>query len=736
MLSQKSAAPSNQNDAYIHPLPDHDIISDPLSLKGQAALEAAERGYMVFPCQANGKAPITKLGHKNASCDLSQVKEWWTKSPHANVGLSLQASGLVAVDVDSYKPDCEWNTFSAGLDIPDTTIQISAREGTHYIFAAPHGVKYAGTLCKGVDIKRDGYILLEPSTFGGGTYRMQTDWDDLATAPDWMPVKAETTTTTVPAAASKLDRAKIVALLETAQNDLTRDGWVKVCFAAKGLCGDDARDAFLAFSYRYHSVNLGEPETLWDTARPDGSLSVGTLVHFLGGENSLLKGADLSDDALALELGLIGWNKDARFNVGLGKWYLWNANTWQKDGSKKHLTQVREYLRGKAESLLAYAAKEGFSGGELSSVKAAAKALGAASKVQAVESLARSNPDSATTSDCFDKNLMLLGTPSGTVDLKTGILHPPERSDLITKSVSVSPALTDVVPTKWLAFLDRVFDGDQEKIAFMQRSAGYALTGKTTEHKLLFLYGSGRNGKGVFTNTLSGIWGDYNRQAASEIFLKSSGDRHATGLAGLHGARLVLGSELPRGKVWNEAVIKDLTGGDIMSARLMRQDFFDFMPQLTLMISGNTQPDFQGVDEAIRSRVVLVPFNVTIPENERDPNLAEKLREEWPAILRWCIDGCLEWQKRGLDIPESIKQASAEYFEDQDWLGQFLSDETSDFLGGFILNCDLKIRFSEWLGKTGADDVTFSILKAQLKERGYASDRRRFGRGVSGLKLN
>lgn len=313
---------------------------------------------------------------------------------------------------------------------------------------------------------------------------------------------------------------------------------------------------------------------------------------------------------------------------------------------------------------------------------------------------------------------------------------PPERSDLITKSVSVSPVLADVAATKWLAFLDRAFDGDQSKIDFMQRAAGYALTGKTTEHKLMFLYGSGRNGKGVFTNTLSGIWGDYNRQAPSEIFLKSSGDRHATGLAGLQGARLVLGSELPRGKVWNEAVIKDLTGGDTMSARLMRQDFFDFMPQLTLMISGNTQPDIQGVDEAIRSRVVLVPFNVTIPENERDPYLAEKLREEWPAILRWCIDGCLEWQKRGLDAPESIRQASAEYFEDQDWLGQFLSDETSDLLGGFILNCDLKTRFSEWRDKTGADEVTLSALKAQLKERGYISDRRRSGRGVSGLKLN
>ncbi|SLN10713.1 phage/plasmid primase, P4 family [Pseudooctadecabacter jejudonensis] len=706
-----------------------------LSKKGQAAQNAAERGFKVFPCKKDGKEPAISAWHKYATADVEQVRRWWTDNPNANVGLNLKASDLVAVDVDSYKQDCEWQIFSAGLDIPDTTIQTSARGGTHYIFKAPFGAEYASTACSGVDVKHNGYILLDQSTFQGGTYEMQTDWDDLSDAPDWIPLKQRQRAVQAPATVSKLDRAKVIGLLDLAENNFTREEWVKIGLAAKGVCGNEAREAFLGFSYRFSGAKEGDPEKLWDTSSPDGSLSVGTLVHYLGGEVATFNGDGLSEDALALELGLIGWNNDARYAADLGRWFLWEDGIWRQDTLKRHMTQVREFLRGKGESLFAYAAREGIEGVELDKIRAAVKSLRANSKVQAVETLARSNPASATLSDYFDKNLTLLGTPSGTIDLTTGDLNDAKRKDMITKSVAVSPAPAGSVPKRWLTFLDRTFAGDAEKIAFVQRAAGYALTGLTTEHKLLFFHGSGRNGKGVLTNTLSGIWKDYARQAASEIFLKSSGDKHATGLAGLQGARLVLGSELPRGKVWNEAVIKDLTGGDKITARLMRQDFFDFDPQLTLMISGNTRPDLNGVDEAIRSRLVLVPFDVTIPKNERDPDLANKLKEEWPEILRWCIDGCLEWRRIGLAVPDCIQQASDGYFDDQDWLGQFLADETSDLLGGFVSNSDLERRFGSWSEKNGASEVTLNALKSQLNERGYPNGRTSKGRGIKGLKL-
>ncbi len=210
---------------------------------------------------------------------------------------------------------------------------------------------------------------------------------------------------------------------------------------------------------------------------------------------------------------------------------------------------------------------------------------------------------------------------------------------------------------RWLAFLHDIFAGDAELIAFIQRAAGYALTGETREHKLLFLYGTGRNGKSVLLNILFYIWGEYARRTHATSFLNSTGDKHPTDLAGLQGARLVAGSELPKGKTWDESVIKDLTGGDVLTARYMRGDFFDFDPQLTLFIAGNNMPSFRGVDEAIRARVVLVPFAVTIPPERRDTHLADKLKAEAGQILQWAIEGAVMWQQRGLDVPASVAAA-------------------------------------------------------------------------------
>ena len=173
---------------------------------------------------------------------------------------------------------------------------------------------------------------------------------------------------------------------------------------------------------------------------------------------------------------------------------------------------------------------------------------------------------------------------------------------------------------------------------------GYALTGITREHALFFLYGTGANGKSVFLNTVSGIMADYATTAPIETFIASRDERHPTDIAGLQGARLVTAFETEDGRRWAESKLKALTGGDRVAARFMRQDFFEFVPQFKLLIAGNHKPRLRAVDEAMRRRFNLVPFTVTIPEPERDKDLAEKLRDEWPGILRWMVERCLAWQ--------------------------------------------------------------------------------------------
>ena len=231
-------------------------------------------------------------------------------------------------------------------------------------------------------------------------------------------------------------------------------------------------------------------------------------------------------------------------------------------------------------------------------------------------------------------------------------------TDYITKVAGTRCDTNGECP-RWLKFLERVTGGNLELQAYLARVAGYCLTGHTTEHKLFFLYGSGFNGKSVFTGTLQGIWGDYAVAAPMDMFVEARGERHPTELARLRGARLVIASETEKGRHLNESRIKLLTGGDKIAARVMRGDFFDFQPEFKLMFLGNHKPSLRSVDEAMRRRIDLIPFNVIIPPKERDIDLFEKLKEEWPAILGWAVRGCAEWRRIGLAPPKAVTDATA-----------------------------------------------------------------------------
>jgi putative DNA primase/helicase len=241
----------------------------------------------------------------------------------------------------------------------------------------------------------------------------------------------------------------------------------------------------------------------------------------------------------------------------------------------------------------------------------------------------------------------------------------------MTKIAAVGPG--DECP-QWLAFLEKITAKDKDLQEFLRQVSGYALTGSTREQALFFLHGKGGNGKGVFINTISGVMGDYHRTTPIETFTASMSDRHPTELAALMGARLVTASETEQGRSWAESRIKQLTGGDPISARFMRQDFFEYQPQFKLMIAGNHRPGLRSVDNAIRRRMNLIPFAVDIPKGEQDQDLENKLKEEWSGILRWMIEGCVAWQQDRLKPPESVSKATNEYLSSEDSFQTWLSE--------------------------------------------------------------
>jgi putative DNA primase/helicase len=324
-----------------------------------------------------------------------------------------------------------------------------------------------------------------------------------------------------------------------------------------------------------------------------------------------------------------------------------------------------------------------------------------------------------------------------TINLRTGAGRLPDPIDYNTKVTAVCAAAPGTPAPLWAAFLDRITAGDLELQEYLQRVAGYCLTGSVAEHALFFLYGTGANGKSVFVNTLVEIMGDYALTIGTEMLMVSNTDRHPTEVARLRGVRLAVGSEIEIGKTWAESKIKALSGGDRLQGRYMRQDFFEFDPQFKLMIVGNHKPSLRGVDEAIRRRLHLVPFTVTIPPEERDPELSNKLKAEWPAILRWAVDGCLAWQREGLNPPEAVREATASYLAGEDTFELWRDACTTPDLNAWESSADLWRSWKAWAENAGelvGKQKSFSQL---LEERGFVAARQpgTGARGYHGARI-
>jgi putative DNA primase/helicase len=299
-------------------------------------------------------------------------------------------------------------------------------------------------------------------------------------------------------------------------------------------------------------------------------------------------------------------------------------------------------------------------------------------------------------------------------DLRTGISRESRPDDYCMKVAGTWAADPGTPSPRWIEFLNTAMGGDTALVSYLQRVCGYCLTGSIAEHALFFLYGTGANGKSVFINTLRGIFGDYHTTAPIETFTVTHSSSHPTDLAGLMGARLVTAVETEEGRLWAETKIKALTGGDAISARFMRQDFFTFVPKFKLMVAGNHKPRMRNVDEAMRRRFHLIPFAVTIPPAKRDNDPADKLRTEWPAILRWMLDGCLQWQREGLNPPQAVINATNEYLESEDAVSSWITDKCETGTDKRAANALLYHSFKEWAEQTGEFQISQKALISKL----------------------
>lgn len=324
----------------------------------------------------------------------------------------------------------------------------------------------------------------------------------------------------------------------------------------------------------------------------------------------------------------------------------------------------------------------------------------------------------------IDADAMLLGYDNArsVIDLKTGVYRLASPADYITKSLNVSEVGDARKATRWLAFLDQVFEGDTELIGWIHRWMGYTLTGSTAEQILIFAYGLGANGKSVLGELLRWIMGDYARAIPVETLCESR--RQAGGaspdIADLAGARLAMTTETEDGQALAESLIKALTAGDAISARPLYGKPFTFQPQFKLLMMGNHRPIVRGTDHGIWRRIRLVPFRKTFTAAERDPHLPDKLKAEAPHILAWMVDGCIAWQRMGLaDVPRVVAAETSSYQGEQDLIGQWLADEITRDPASEATTKDLYASYRQWAIESGLKVASSVALGRRLGERGF-----------------
>lgn len=428
-----------------------------------------------------------------------------------------------------------------------------------------------------------------------------------------------------------------------------------------------------------------------------------------------------TDESLALEFATRNCSL-FRYVADWNRWMIFNGSMWLRDETLHVYAESRALVREDS----------------ISAPKKEQPKILSSRTVHAIVSLARTDPILAAVVDQWDGDETVIHCEGEVYPLTTdGFPRAAIPGDYLTKSTGTKP---DGDCPMWVEFLELVTGGDAALVDYLQRLCGYCLTGSTKEQALFFLYGPGGNGKSTFVNTIMGVMGDYAKTAAVDTFSASNGDRHPTDLANLQGARLVTATETAEGRRWDETRIKTLTGGDLVSARFMRQDFFTYRPNFKLLISGNHKPELKGVDEAWRRRMQLIPFTVRIPAAKRIKGYDEQLRAEWPGILMWMIEGARIWARDGLNPPTAVTEATAEYLESEDVLGGWI-EEVIEFVPHdnqvFLSREDLFGQWQIFCKNAGEHVGTRKQFVANLNRReGFVPHKNRKGvRGYRGIQF-
>jgi putative DNA primase/helicase len=421
--------------------------------------------------------------------------------------------------------------------------------------------------------------------------------------------------------------------------------------------------------------------------------------------------------------------KDIRYNAPWKKWIVWDGKHWELDDGYLIHDRGLQMIRGIYAELLKTADYR-----DRLDIEKHAMQSESARRRKAFVEVASWIPELNVKTDNLDNDPWLFNVENGTIDLRTGEIREQKPEDLITKIAHVSYDKAADCPA-WKQFIREIMNYNTDLIRFIQRAAGWAITGDTSEQTMFILFGSGANGKSTFLNTLMNLLGDYAIATPTETFMRKSGEQITNDIARLWGTRFVTTTEAEQGKRLSEPLIKQITGNDRMTARFLYGEFFNFVPTFKIFMATNHKPVIKGTDHGIWRRIKLIPFTTTIAEEKQDKHLEQRLMKEGPGILNWLLEGAQQWYADGLQTPDIIIDATDEYRSEMDVIGNFIKERCIQGPGCSIRARELFRVYQDWCEENNEHACSERFLGLRLKELGLEQKRYGDGRYWQGIMI-
>lgn len=643
----------------------------------EQAIKYGELGCKIFPVR--GKVPAIKSWQQMATSDPVKIAELF-KIPHTGIGMACgELSGITVVDIDAKNGVNGFQTLEQlGINLPPTVCVKTPSGGKQFYFKyAPNIKNLVSAFHKksGIDIRNDGGLVIMPKSVhpNGGIYEFVEEQGlgefELANFPD------DVNDLLVDKKGKNYQSFE----LPTKINDGERNN-ILFKYASQLRATGLEKNEILPALYVVNTERCIPPydkdklELIADSActYPKGKrpIPADEVVY------SDTYNARVFEEILG---GKVRWCKD------YGGWFIFNGKCWDKDGNEKIKRLAMQVSEEIAERMRLIGNK----------------ARPNLNKIHTDQGMNAMINCSKALLGCsvedFDHNAYLFNCSNGTYDLSRNIFTEFNQADMLTKSANVEYDTHAECP-RWIQFLDEVFLGDKDVIAYMQRVIGYSMTAFTREHCMFILYGHGRNGKNIFMEAIAGVLGDYAMNCPSSMFVQKQGSNIPNDVARLKGARFVSASETNHNVNMDEELIKQLTGNKIITARFLNKEFFDFEATFKIFLATNHKPNIRGTDTGIWSRIHMIPFKMTVTPETEDKQLSKKLEAEYSGIFNWMIEGYNQWQKQGLNVPEVIREATQLYREEEDDLGQFIKSECVLDAQGFIPSQEFRERFKIVMG--------------------------------------